>query len=266
MSNPSVHVSPAGDFVLAEVIATLREMAGNDQIEIDATSNLVTLLDEIDDSLGLLEFHWKLEERFIIDFSQEEFSLFFWPRTHRTGKTYQDWQREVAPTLTVSAFADFIRDRIKPISFEPISVLGSDPCPAAGYFVGMSEIVNQLRPDTERFGPSTPITRVLPASSQLRTFWRRLSRAANRALPPLTFWLNHLANVLLLAAAACLLFGVFVNWAFLATVWLLCVKVLQFGWWLRKRANPLPRGIVTFGDLSRHLARETASSGSQPTQ
>ena len=167
--------------------------------------------------------------------------------------------------FAVSAFADFIRARIKPIPFEPISVLGSEPCPAAGYFVGMSELVQQIRPDVERFGLSSQITRVL-MPHRLRIFWRRLSRAANRSLPPLTSWLNHLANVLLIAAAACLLFGVFVDWAFLATVWLLCVKVIQFGWWLRKRANPLPRGIVTFGDLSRHLASETSSPTGGSTQ
>ena len=205
------------------------------------------------ESLGFDEFIMKLEDNLGVQWTHEEIREIFSPIWEAPERTSTGDRCNTPSKLTISALADFIRVRIKPVSFEPVSVLGSPPCPAAGYFVGMSELVQQVRPDAERFGPSTPITHVLPSCS-LQVFWRRLSRAAGRSLPELSFWLNHLANILLIVSVACLAFGVLVDWAFLAAVWLLCLKGIQFGWWLHRRANPLPQGIVTFGDLARHLA------------
>jgi len=244
--------SSSYDVVVNAVVESSQKLAGKD-IEIEPDSNLVALLREIDDSLDLLELVMGIEDRLDIVLSLDEVSQFFWPKLTDGQISREVWEREVVPTLTVAAFADFIHRRMQPILFEPVSVLGSPPCQAAGYFVGMSELVEQVRPNAERFGPSTSITAVLP-SQHLQTFWGRLSRAAGRSLPPLSFWWNRLATALLIASAACLVFGVLVNWAFLAAVWLLCLKGIQFGWWLHRRANPLPQGIVTFGDLARHLA------------
>ncbi len=204
-------------------------------------------------SLCFNAFIMKLEDKLGVQWTHEEIREIFHPIWESPERTSTGDGGNTPSKLTIAALADFIRVRIKPVSFEPVSVLGSPPCPAAGYFVGMSELVQRVRPDAERFGPSTPIMHVLPSRS-LQVFWWRLSRAAGRSLPELSFWLNHLANVLLIVSAACLAFGVLVDWAFLAAVWLLCLKGIQFGWWLHRRANPLPQGIVTFGDLARHLA------------
>jgi acyl carrier protein len=259
MANGIEAAEPGGDEVQRVVIDVLQKLANYERnpVQVEPDTNVVQLERDLADSLFWLDLMIDIEDQLGIRLSQEEWFSFY-QLPHRetvvdARKAVDDWERDVVPTLTVAALANFIRERYVPVSFEPVSVLGSPPCPAAGYFVGMSELVQQVRPDAERFGPSTPITHILPSHS-LRVFWRRLSRAASRSLPELSFCLNHLANLLLFLSAACLAFGVLVDWAFLAAVWLLCLKGIQFGWWLHRRANPLPQGIVTFGDLARHLA------------
>lgn len=254
MTNDSHPTSLNNDEVFLGVVESLQCAIGDSEV-LEPTTNLIEYLRRTGawDDVDMADLMYRIGKEFGLSFSTEEVVKFFYPPIDGKFPTNKAWEREVVPTLTVAALVDFVRERYVLVSFEPISVFGSPLCPAAGYFVGMSELVQQVRPDAERFGPSTPITRVLPSHS-LATFWRRLSRAAGRSLPPLSYWLNHLANVLLVASAACLAFGVLANWAFFAAVWLLCLKGILFGWWLHRRANPLPRGIVTFGDLARHLA------------
>lgn len=241
------------DEVLRSVIDTLQWIAGDDP-KVDITTILVEFQEEVCDSLFHEEIVLGIEERLGICMSHQEWMAFYQlPNGIDNAMPFEKWRNTIAPTLTVTALADFLRERFKPVSFEPVSVLGSPPCQAAGYFVGMSDIVQQIQPEATRFGPSTSIRSVLP-NSRLRVFWSRLSRAANKSLPPLSFWLNHLANALLIISIGFLAFGIMVDWAILASVWLLCLKGLQLGWWLHHRANPLPYGINTFGDLARYLA------------
>ncbi|MBC8114199.1 MAG: hypothetical protein H7062_07470 [Candidatus Saccharimonas sp.] len=254
MTNDTHPTSLNKDEVFLGVVESLQCAIGDSEV-LEPTTNLIEYLRRTGawDDVDMADLMYCIGQEFGLSFSNEEGMEFFNPSIGGQRRTDEAWEQEVAPKLTVAALTDFVRERYVPVSFEPVSVLGSPRCPAAGYFVGMSELVQQVRPDAERFGPSTPITQVLPSHS-LSVFWRRLGRAAGRSLPELSFWLNHLANALLVASAACLVFGVFVNGAFLAAVWLLCLKGIQFGWWLHRRANPLPQGIVTFGDLARHLA------------
>jgi hypothetical protein len=242
------------DEIFLGVVESLRE-AIDDSEDIEPSTNLIEYLRRTGawDDCDIADVMYRIGKEFGLSFSNEEVMEFFNPSVDCQQPTAEAWKRDVASKLTIASLADFVRERYVPVSFEPVSILGSLPCPAAGYFVGMSKLVQQVRPDSERFGPSTPITHVLPSHS-LSVFWRRLSRAADHSLPPLSFWLNRLATALLVTSAACLIFGVLVDWAFLATVWLSCVKGIQFGWWLRRRASPLPPNIVTFADLSRHLA------------
>ena len=199
------------DEVLRAVIDTLQEIAGNDP-KVDASTNLVDFEEEVCDSLFHEDMILCIEERLGIRMVHEELRTFYqFPNGIDNSMPYEKWRNTVALTLTVSALADFLRERYKPVSFEPISVLGSPPCQAAGYFVGMSDIVQQIHPEAGRFGPSTSIRTVLP-NRRLRVFWSRLSRAADKSLPPLSFWLNHLANALLIISIGFLTFGIMVNW------------------------------------------------------
>lgn len=248
------------DEIFLTIVETMHCELGDDEL-IEPSTKLIEYLRRtgVWDDVDMADLMYCIGKDFGLSFSNEELDELFNPSVGGVPRTAEEWEREVASKLTFADLANFIRIRLKPISFEPVSVFSSPPCPAAGYFVGMSELVQQVRPNAERFGPSTPITQVLPSHS-LSVFWRRLSRAAGRSLPELSFWLNHLANALLIASAACLAFGVLVNWAFFAAAWLLCLKGILFGLWLHRRANPLPRGIVTFGDLSRHLAGQKESA------
>lgn len=249
------------DAVLIAVIETLQSLAGDD-LNVDASTNLVEFEEQVCDSLLHLEIVMGVEERLAFQLGFDEVLEFYqFPAAPAESMSIEVWRKQVVPALTVAAFAEFIRERYDPVSFEPISLLGSPPCPAAGYFRGITEIVRHINPETERFAPSTPIRDVLP-NGRLRLLWWRLNRATNQSLPPLSFWLNHLANGLLFVSLGCLAFGIMVNWAFLASVWLLCLKGLQFGWLLRRKANPLPQGMVTFGDLARYLAGKRAPSHS----
>ena len=242
------------DEVLRGVIDSLQSMAGKN-CDVDATTNLVEFEEDLGDSLFHMEMVACLEERLGIRLSHEEMIAFYQLGEINDSKHYEKWRQTIAPKVTVTALVTFLRDRFKSVSFEPVSVLGSPPCPAAGYFVGISNIVQQIHPEAPRFGPSTPIRKVL-SNTRLRVFWNRLSWSAKQSLPPLSFWLNHLANALLIISIGFLVFGIMVDWAILASVWLLCLKGLQIGWWLHRRANPLPHGIDTFADLSRYLARK----------
>ena len=147
------------DPVLQGVIAALQSVAGHD-LEVGPTTNLLELERDFADSQFHSEFICNVEERLGILLTHEELSAFY-KLPQDASTPFREWERRVAPTLSVVAFADFIRERFVPVSFEPISVLGSPPCPAAGYFEGMRELVRQIRPTAERFGPSTPITTVL---------------------------------------------------------------------------------------------------------
>jgi hypothetical protein len=238
--------------IVQVLIESLQEMIP-DEVEITADSNVIEL-DRAYDFFGSLEvFEWQMliEERLCVGISTPEMAEFFIPSTWNLG--WDEWNRTIVPQLTVGALAEFILERASRISFEPVSILGSPPCAAAGYFQGMTGLVQSIRPHAPRFGPSTPIRHVL-SNSELRRFWRRLSRST-RPLPPLEFTLTNLANAILIGSSLLLIFGVMVDWAILAMVWMICLKGISFGCWLRRRVHPLPLGIVTFGDLARHQAR-----------
>lgn len=145
----------AKETVVQILLDALRTLIGNG-VELTADSNVIELDREylLFDSLEILEWQMLIEEQLDLGLSTAEIEEFFVPGGWAAHGSWNQWNREVAPRLTVSALAEFILDRVTRIKFEPVSILGSPPCPAAGYFVGMSELVKTIRPNTERFGPS----------------------------------------------------------------------------------------------------------------
>src|SRR6185436_2658533 len=115
------------DVVFHAVVESLRKL-GAQELDIGADSNLVALMREIGDSIELFDLVMEIEDGLDIALSQEEISRFFWPKAPGSPRSFQQWEREVVPSLTVAAFVDFIHQRMQPISFEPVSVLGSPPC------------------------------------------------------------------------------------------------------------------------------------------
>jgi len=248
MSASALHADEA---ILETLIENLKQLTGQDEVE--ATTCLPQLLEEWDSSLAHIEFTIALEDWFSVDLSLQDVWSFFAPDGD-AKMTREVWLRDVWPNLTVEKFAIWLEQRLQPVVFEPISLLGSPPCRAAGYFVGIRTLVERLRPAPIRFGPSTPILSVL-SRSQIQRLWRRLEQTLDLPLPPLRVWLDHLATSVLVGSVACFALGVVLQGALLASTSALFLKTFLLGLSLRQKACPLPCGLETFGDLSRYLAR-----------
>jgi hypothetical protein len=175
-------------------------------------------------------------------------------------QSLDEWQRDIAPRLTFRALADFIRERLKPISFEPITLLGK-PCLTAGIFRSLERLVEQIHPKATRFAPSTPI-RARLRGVRLHRFWSRLRWMLHDQLPPaprITLTGRGFLHSLYLK---CLIGTLIILWkrdprglfaGFAATFFLL-IPVAWAVELVNVLRNPLPEEIETFGDLARVLA------------
>lgn len=170
------------------------------------------------------------------------------------------WERDVAPRLTFAALADFIRERLEPISLEPITLLGK-PCRSAGIFRALERLAGQVHPRVCRFGPSTPI-RARLRGIRLRRFWSRLRWILEDQIPApprITLTCGGLLFILLFNSSIGLLVSLWsrdlvgLAAGFVGTF----VLLFPLSWavvFINSRLNPLPKGIETFGDLARYLA------------
>lgn len=238
---------------LQAVLDALRIASGND--DLSPETPFYEAFISLDFKICFLAFKWELEERLNTEFELEAWIESLWAaKTEGPRLTYVEFREICLKTATVADFAEWLSEFSQPIRFEPVSLLGSPPCPAAGYFVGMQEIAQRSFPGTERFAPSTAIRSVL-STSQLTRFWERMCRETRRELPPLHLTWIRFADGIVLLSLICLAIGVLGDWAFLAATWGLFLKLIWSSWWLRGRLEPLPRGLETFGDLARYLAR-----------
>jgi hypothetical protein len=171
-----------------------------------------------------------------------------------------EWERVVAPRLTFRALADFILERLTPISFEPITLLGK-PCLTAGVFRGLEQLAGQVHPSVTQFGPSTPIRQRL-RGLRLHRYWSRLRWIVNDQLPPprqVTLRLQGFVRSLsfkgliggLIAMWRGDLFELAVGFVLTFPFLFIVAYVVEF---INLQLNPLPEGIETFGDLARFLA------------
>lgn len=195
---------------------------------------------------------WRLQREFGFTCALEEWKTFL-------GLHIQDadeWNRDFAPRLTFRALADFIRERLEPISLEPLTLLGK-PCRTAGIFRVLERLAGQVHPAVIRFGPSTPI-RARLRGSRLQRFWDRLRWITEDRIPLprriklgcggfyfkigiglfIALWKRDLQGLWLSMMVTTLLF---LPTAFLVEL-------------LNRQLNPLPKEIKTFGDLARYLA------------
>ena len=175
-------------------------------------------------------------------------------------KDPDEWEKTVAPRLTFRALAEFIREQLKLISFEPITLLGK-PCLTAGVFRGIERLAVQVYPRVRRFAPSTPIHQCL-RGVRCYLFWNRLRWMVHDELPPLATirfnsrgFLHSLSFKVAIGVMIALwtrdlngfLGGIVVTLSLLLPMGWLAALI---NWWW----NPLPEGIETFGDLARVLA------------
>lgn len=172
----------------------------------------------------------------------------------------QEWESTGGARCTFRGLADFIGERLTPISFEPVMLLGRS-CLTAGVFRGLQQLAVQVHPRVGRFAPSTPIRRCL-RGVQLRRFWNRLRWMIEDQLPPprtLHFRSKWFVKSLFLKILIPVLIalwrrdwnGIMVALLFTFALVAPVGLILDF---INNRLNPLPKGIETFGDLARVLA------------
>ncbi|MHB1426013.1 MAG: hypothetical protein ACYC3I_22850 [Gemmataceae bacterium] len=199
---------------------------------------------------------WRLQRDFGFTCALVEWKTFL-------GLPIQDtdvWERDIAPRLTVRALIDFIRDRLEPISLEPITLLGK-PCLTAGIFRGLERLAGSVDPEVIRFGPSTPIRNCL-CGLRLRCFWNRLRWIVEDQLPPprqITLSSRGFLHSLLFKFCLGLLIAIWRRdlagvLTGIGTTFLLLIPMGTIVSFINERLNPLPEGIETFGDLARVLA------------
>ncbi|HTU22852.1 MAG TPA: hypothetical protein VMG10_32735 [Gemmataceae bacterium] len=207
------------------------------------------------EEIDLMDVAYSLERTFGFTCSRQEWLEYF-----GDGLDAEEWEHLAGPRLTFRGLADFIRERLEPISLEPITILGK-PCCTAGIFRALERLASQVHPNVRRFAPSTPIRRCL-RGVRLHRFWSRLRWIFEDQLPPppefhlssrglfhslifklgvgfvVALWRRDLSGVLT---------GILTTFALLVPVGIIVAFINQ-------RLNPLPEGIETFGDLARLLA------------
>lgn len=231
--------------IVRALIAALESIVGTD-FDITPSTNLVDLERETHESLLIFETISEFEEKtglYLRDFE--------WINFYRDDSIKKDdSEAVVAPRSTVQDLAEFIQLRTSRISYAPVRLCATRPCAAAGYFLGMTKLLHQTVRNTPEIGPSTPIRQILKSRSDLRLFWERLERTTGHILPQLSFWVIEIADVLIFMSMVYLPIVARLSWALLA-IPVICLFISRE---IYRRGNPLPTGILTFGDLARHLA------------
>ncbi|HEY7428299.1 MAG TPA: hypothetical protein VH682_28960 [Gemmataceae bacterium] len=207
------------------------------------------------DGVDILEFVCEIEDLFGFNCSGKEWYSFFGVPI----RDAEEWEKTVAPRLTFRALADFILERLNPIAFEPVNLLGK-PCLTAGVFRGLERLAVEVNPRVARFAPSTPIRQCL-RGVRLHRFWNRLRWMLEDQIPPppeiqlsSRGLLHSLVFKLGVGVAIALwkrdLSGVFAG---ILTTFALLIPLGIIVGFINQRLNPLPEGIETFGDLARVL-------------
>jgi hypothetical protein len=197
-----------------------------------------------------------LEECFGFSCLDEEWIRYF----GLSARSREEWLQKFAPHFTFRRLVEFIEEHVKPISFEPIPLLGK-PCLTAGIFRGLEQLVEQTNPKATRFAPSTPIRERL-RGTPLRRFWNRLRWMLDDQIPPLpqiTLSSRGFLHSLFFKIGIGLLIAVW-RWDFsgvltgIATTFALLIPIGVIVAFINERLCRLPEGVETFGDLARVLA------------
>lgn len=254
-------------YTQSQVLYGLREVWANatgDDDPFDANTQIYTYMQATGawGDIDLADLFHCFEKFFNFTCSINEWRNFF---SYDIGeRSFEIWEREIAPQLTFGALAEFIAERAPAkATFAPISVLARY-CDAAGVFTGIQQVAESLRKDCPRFAPSTRIIDVLRGNN-LDQFWMHVRWMTEHAPPALPqFWRNIIfrAGVFSFLVAIC---GVVATWIGSDPVWLIpaistSVAMYSIAAFYKEVANPLPSHIVTFRDLSQLIANSRATA------
>ena len=168
-------------------------------------------------------------------------------------RSFEEWERTVAPKLTFGALAQFISNRVEAVSLRPTKMLGRE-CRPAGVFLGVHSLANRGRGTSHHFGPSTPIISELRGHA-LDDFWTQLRWITQHNIPELpSFWREITQHIFLFGClgviAALVATLVTRDVMFFVVAGAVAVVGYVLASVFKHLTNPLPSEIVTFRDLS----------------
>ncbi|MCG8405043.1 MAG: hypothetical protein MI923_07600 [Phycisphaerales bacterium] len=236
------------------------------------------------DNENILEHYWVFDEDnpewlrcvvqvYMFEVAKEAFSIRIdedaWRRFWGLEtEDLEEWMS--ASQQTFGDLAHFILERLGPVDFRPLQMMGRT-CEAAGAFRGIEAVANQVDPFVKPFAPSTSVTQRF-VGEDLRDLWRRLRWRSENRIPCLrktvrsrilAFFGTLFGLSVAVMIGASLLFhnsdeylDVFIS-CILASIGLFMILIGAVI--LARIVSPLvarfdsgiPHGIRTFGDLAR---------------
>lgn len=212
--------------------------------------------------LDISDLFHGIEHYFGCKFSKEELND-VWGLGSKKTKVWL-YRDDEPPTF--QSFIDELKKKVKPVSLAPVTIAGSR-CAAAGIFRGLENLLDQIDPKDERIAPSTPLFRRVNLKT-LEVLENRL-RWVSGGLKPvfLRSWVDRIwGNLFPLLFLLCW-GGGFVAWVFQNNLYFILslaggiLSVIVF-FLVYHTKNPLPKDVVTFGDLARYLAAKKMLDGS----
>ena len=268
---------------------------GDLDVSLDPDASVYAYVEQATEADGEcpLYFLCALGEYFGLEWGEERYIA--WLKLPRSGaqqccsredhvgmKAKEEWEEQVAPTLTVRRFAEYLARKVPGTSFAPRTIFGR-PCAEAGVFLGLASC-----PEVggRRIAPSTPLTNAL-SESRLEGLWKRAEWISGQRLPQLpghddlfcfsppavglanaVFWAVLLPLLLVfLGLLATTLANVGWDWWFVGLVLgglslaLTCYIAHSARWACLMRTTPVtPEGVVTFGDLAQAIVAGQAKA------
>jgi hypothetical protein len=251
----------------SQIFCGLREewfnATGSDQpIELDTQVYAHMRADGAWEELDLAVVFWRLEQFFGFECTRDEwFDLF---RFDIAERDFQEWEKEFAPHLTFGVLAKFIADRAPVLtSFDPMPVFGRD-CAAAGAFIGVERVANNVKHISQAIAPSTRIFDVL-RGRDLERFWTKLRWMTENSIEALPAWWREAVTLTAVFGVLAVIASFLVTLATSNPLFVIAAVIEAAVTFLvaclfKQFANPLPPQIVTFRDLSISIAESRDST------
>jgi len=169
---------------------------------------------------------------------------------------HEEWERTVGPNFTFRTLARFIARHVQKIPLKPQNILGI-PCNEAGAFLWLENILRETNTPVKAFGPSTRIWNRL-RGYKLENFYNRVRWMTGSKLPPLRYTILSFARTAVFVAGLLSWFPLSILFKH-GAIWgiLFCPISFLLASIIHNLNNPLPKGIRTFGDLAKCIARSS---------
>lgn len=224
--------------------------------------------EEIDYS-DLVDLYKSFQFCFRFKCTREEWSDYFRLKVYHDE--YEEWERLYAADFTYRRAAQFIAERVSAISFNPVNVIGRD-CRPAGAFIGLQELVREVKQRPQEFGPSTRIRDVLKGNAFVY-FWMKVRWITAQRAPDLSQNYQKMGTHVVFIMLACVMimgailfsFRVDPLYYFYSAFAVIPLWILV-GFLMERRMNPLPADLQTFRDLAVLIAEHDSEAVNQSVE